>query len=140
MPDVRNCKRCKKIFQYVTGQQICQDCKTADEVTFKKVKDYIYSNPGVTLSEVSNELDVSVERIKGYLRDGRLEIVGGESNLFLDCEGCGKAIKTGRFCDDCSAGIASTLKSTAKKMSDDMSSSSSNSEMIKYRNKNAGGK
>jgi flagellar operon protein (TIGR03826 family) len=134
MADVRNCKRCRKIFQYTGGQPICPDCKTLDEQTFKKVKDYIYSNPGVTLSEVSTVLDISVERIKGYLRDGRLEIVGGESNMFLECEKCGKSIKTGRFCDSCTNGITSDLRNEAQKLSSS-DSTTSKSNSIKYHTK-----
>jgi predicted amidophosphoribosyltransferase len=42
-----------------------------------------------------------VEKIKRFLREGRLEIVGDSGNMFLECEGCGKAIRSGRYCSDC---------------------------------------
>ncbi|MCX7746379.1 MAG: MerR family transcriptional regulator [Clostridia bacterium] len=118
MPDVRNCRRCGKIFTYTGGMQICHICKEQDEIDFRKVKEYLYNHPGATMSEVSSALEISVERIKGYLREGRLEIVGDMGNLILECESCGKAIRSGRFCDECSRGLASEMQLTAKDMTD----------------------
>ena len=117
MPDVRNCRRCGKIYNYIGGIPICPVCKDEDEVHFKSVKEYLYKNPGATLSEVSTVLDISVEKIKGYLKEGRLEIVSNEGNMILECETCGKAIRTGRFCNECSSGLAKDMKSTASQMS-----------------------
>ncbi|MCX7841761.1 MAG: MerR family transcriptional regulator [Clostridia bacterium] len=121
MPDVRNCRRCGKIFNYIGGNPICPSCRELNEQTFKKVKEYLYNNPGATLSEVSTVLEVSVEKIKGYLKEGRLEIIGSDSNLVLECESCGKAIRTGRFCDDCSRDLTRDLKSTASEISETLS-------------------
>lgn len=121
MPDVRNCRRCGKIYNYIGGPPICPTCKDLDEVDFKNVKEYLYKNPGATLSEVSTVLDISIEKIKTYLKDGRLEIIGNESNMVLECETCGKSIRTGRFCDGCSAGLSKDFKSTASQMSSSMS-------------------
>ena len=117
MPDLRNCKRCNKLFNYI-GRPICPVCVDKDEVDFRRVKQYLYENQGATLSQVSLELDISVERIKSYLKEGRLEIVGDEKNLILECEACGKSIKTGRHCDECMRDLANGLKSTSKSLTD----------------------
>ena len=116
MADVRNCKTCGKIYSYSGGIQSCPSCKEKDEIIFKKVKDYLYDYPGASLSQVSTVLDISVERLKTYLKEGRLEIVGNLGNMILDCENCGKAIKFGRYCDECSHDLQRELKSTAIKM------------------------
>lgn len=121
MPEVRNCRRCGKLYNYIGGQPICPDCKEKDEVDFKRVKEYLYQNPGATMSEVSTVLDVSMEKIRQYLRDGRLEIVGDEGNFVLECESCGKSIRTGRYCDACSVDLQRNLKSTAKQMDQSIS-------------------
>jgi len=99
------------------GAPICPECKRADEEDFKRVKEYLYENPGASLSQVSTALDVSVEKIKRFLREGRLEIVNQEGNFFLECERCGKAITTGRFCDECEKQISHSLRQTADQMS-----------------------
>jgi len=123
MPDVRNCKRCGRIFNYIGGQPICHACREKEEADFRRVKEYLYENPGATLSEVSSALDISVEQIKHYLREGRLEIVGNERNLILECERCGKSITTGRYCNECAKELEKGLKATAREMSKKLSDS-----------------
>jgi flagellar operon protein (TIGR03826 family) len=112
MPDVRNCRRCGKIYSYIGGVPLCNECKRQDEEDFKRVKEYLYDHPKATIYEVSNELDISVQRIKNYLKQGRLEIIGDEGNLILECELCGKSIKTGRFCEECTNSLSRDIKST----------------------------
>ncbi|HEX2924830.1 MAG TPA: MerR family transcriptional regulator [Ruminiclostridium sp.] len=113
MPDLRNCRRCGRMYNYIGGPPICQDCKNADEEVFKKVKDYLYDNPGATLSQVAIELEVSVEKIKMFLKEGRLEITE-DSNIVLECERCGKSIRTGRFCRECQNEVSGDIERTTK--------------------------
>jgi len=134
MPDVRNCKRCGKIFNYLGGSPICLVCKQLDEDDYRRVKQYLYDYPGATMSQISSDLDVSVEKIKRFLKEGRLEIIGDESNLVLECESCGKAIRTGRFCNECERDLARGLQETASRMNSSTSSSSKKSE-FKYLHK-----
>lgn len=113
MPDVRNCKRCGKIYNYIGGVPLCHDCKKQDEDDFKRVKNYLYDNPMASIVDVSRELEISVQRIKNYLKQGRLEIIGGDGNMILECELCGRSIRTGRFCEECTNALSKDIKSTA---------------------------
>ncbi|TYQ15011.1 UNVERIFIED_CONTAM: flagellar operon protein (TIGR03826 family) [Acetivibrio alkalicellulosi] len=117
MLDVKNCKKCGKIFNYTGDTPICQNCKAADDADFKRVKEYLYDHSGASIFQVSKELEISVQRIKAYLREGRLEIVGDDGNMILECERCGKSIKSGRFCAECSKNVVSDIKSAVNKMS-----------------------
>ncbi|MHB8063910.1 MAG: MerR family transcriptional regulator [Ruminiclostridium sp.] len=117
MPDARNCRRCGRMYNYIGGPPICIDCKNADEVIFKKVKEYLYEKPGSSLSQVSMDLEVSVEKIRMFLKEGRLEITEG-SNIILECERCGKAIRTGRFCDECQNQVSNDIVGTAVRTSE----------------------
>ncbi len=114
MPDVRNCRRCGRMYNYLGGPPICIDCKNADEEVFKKIKAYLYDYPGATLSQVALDCDVSVEKIKMFLREGRLEITDG-ANIILECEKCGKSIKTGRFCTECQSQLHHDISGTVGK-------------------------
>lgn len=143
MSDVRNCRKCGKIFTYMGGSPICPACKQLDEEDFKRIKEFLYNNPGASLNHVSSELDISVEKIKRFLKDGRLEIVSEEGNMFLECESCGKAIKSGRLCGECEMDLASNLKSTANQMKselDGMSESARKAIGMRYLNKEDGRK
>jgi flagellar operon protein (TIGR03826 family) len=124
MPDVRNCRKCGKIFNYIGGAPICPACREKEEEDFQRVKKYLYENPGASLTQVSTELEISVEMIKRFLREGRLEIANDEGNLVLECENCGRSIKTGRFCPDCERNLASGFKSAASQMKLDLDSRS----------------
>lgn len=138
MPDVRNCRKCGKIFNYIGGAPICPACREKDEEDFQRVKKYLYENPGASLTQVSTELEISVEMIKRFLREGRLEIANDEGNLVLECENCGRSIKTGRFCPDCERNLASGFKSAASQMKLDLDSRSTSERKslgMRYLNK-----
>ena len=139
MPDLRNCRRCGKMYNYLGGPPICMDCKNADEEVFKKVKDYLYKYPGAALSQVAMDLEVSVEKIKMFLREGRLEITE-DSNVILECERCGKAIRTGRFCKECQNELGNdfsdTIGKTPDRIEQDNHEAKRNAIGMRYLNKN----
>ena len=113
--EVRTCRRCKKIFQYITGPQICPRCKQKEEEMFQVVKEYLRQNPGATMNIVSQETEVSVAIIEGFLRQGRLEVTS-DSPIALSCESCGVRILTGRLCQKCNASLVGGLSSAAKEI------------------------
>lgn len=109
MPELRNCIRCGKVFAY-TYNPVCNKCLEQEEEEFKRVKEYIYENPGSTVFEVSEATGVSVEKIMKFLREERLELSSENANLLLECESCGRPIKSGRYCEECKNQIASEMK------------------------------
>ncbi|TCO76473.1 TIGR03826 family flagellar region protein [Marinisporobacter balticus] len=111
MAEIRNCKECGRLFQYNGFSKICTKCQRKREDDFKSVREYIYENKGATITEVSEETGVDEDKILQFLREGRLEITGENSALILECERCGKGIKTGRFCDACARELEKELKS-----------------------------
>ena len=106
--DIRNCTRCGKIYAY-DGFNICMQCRREDEEDFKRVKEYIDENPGANISEVSEKTKIDSKKIIEFLKQGRLEIED-ENNTLLQCERCGASIKTGRFCDKCTAEMQKEFK------------------------------
>lgn len=100
MSDVRNCIKCGKMFKYISSP-VCSDCVQVEQDEFKMVKEYLYDNPGATMTDLAEALNISTRKITRFLREGRIEIFGDASNLFLGCENCGKSIKSGRFCSEC---------------------------------------
>ena len=98
--NIRNCKVCGRIFNYVSGPVLCQACRESLEGKFQEVKEYIRSHPGVGISAVSKACDVDPAQIRQWLRDERLEVTE-DSPIFLTCEICGASIRSGRYCDKC---------------------------------------
>ncbi len=113
MPEVKNCRKCKRIFMYVTGPQICDNCKKLEDEDFEKVRKFVKEFPGATIPEVSKETGVEVALIYRFLKEERLEVAEG-SPIALQCENCGTRIKSGRFCVECSRKLAGEMISAGK--------------------------
>lgn len=116
--NVRNCRKCGHVFNYMLGPIICPACQGKLEEKFQEVKTYIRENPGVGIKEVSEECDVEVQQIRQWLREERLELAETAA-IHLNCEGCGAPIRSGRFCKKCKAettvGLQSILNENKKK-------------------------
>lgn len=98
--NIRNCKLCGKIFNYVVGPILCPMCRESMEAKFQDVKDYIRENKGVGIAEVAEACEVDTGQIRQWLREDRLEL-SEDSAIMLNCESCGAPIRSGRFCDKC---------------------------------------
>lgn len=112
--DVRNCKECGTMFNYVSGPPLCPACKKEIEEKFAEVKSYVYENPKCGIREVSDELGVPVPIIKQWIREERLSFTP-DSAIGLECEACGKKIYTGRYCDACKSKMTHRLESAYQK-------------------------
>ena len=108
--NVRNCKNCGKLFNYVAGPPICPQCREQTEAKFQEVKNYIRDHKGVGIAEVSEACSVDPGQIRMWLRDDRLEVTE-DSALMLNCESCGAPIRSGRYCDRCKASVSNSLNS-----------------------------
>lgn len=103
--NVRNCRICGRIFNYLSGPPVCPACREAAEAKFQEVKDYIREHRGVGMSEVAEACDVDPAQIRQWLREDRLEVTE-DSAVFLNCESCGAPIRSGKFCDKCKQEMA----------------------------------
>lgn len=112
--NVRNCRKCGRLFNYLSGPPICQNCKDSMEETFQKTKEFIRENRNANIQEVSEACEVEINQIKQWIREERLEF-SDDSAIGLDCEKCGAIIRSGRFCEKCKAEMVNTLSSTLPK-------------------------
>ena len=108
--NIKNCKSCGKMFNYITGPVVCPNCRQSLEAKFQEVKQYIREHKGVGIAEVSEACSVDAAQIRQWLRDDRLEVTE-DSALMLNCEGCGAPIRSGKYCDRCKANMANTFNS-----------------------------
>lgn len=107
--DVRSCRNCGRLFNYLQGQSICPACKKNLEDKFCEVRDYIREHESATIQQISDNNDVSVKQIKQWVREERLTFTD-KSPVGIECEICGAMIRTGRFCDKCKNNMANNLK------------------------------
>lgn len=111
--NVRNCRKCGKIFNYSVGLPVCPRCREKDEKKFQEVKAYVYDNKGADITEVSNACDVEPMQIRQWVREDRLQF-SDDCPIRIPCERCGTMIRSGRFCDKCSFDINKELGSIKK--------------------------
>lgn len=130
--NVRNCRGCRRLFNYISGPAYCPACREKLEEKFQDVKEFIRANPGVGIHEVSEACDVDPNQIRQWLREDRLELAEG-SPIMLSCESCGAPIRSGRFCEKCkmdvTRGFNEILKSNAPKQKEPVRRDDGNSRM-----------
>lgn len=107
--EVRNCIQCGKIFRPIMGRRVCSSCAEAERAVFDSVKAYLRNNPRASVMQVSQETGVPANKIREYVKEGRL--VSASDDWNVTCERCGKAIDRGRFCAECSARLGEELHS-----------------------------
>lgn len=107
--DVRTCRKCKRIFNYLTGPMLCPSCREKMEIKFQEVKNYIEEHRGATIPEVAEACEVETAQIQQWLKDDRLELTEG-SSIMLTCESCGVSIRSGRYCEKCKGTMTNSFK------------------------------
>ncbi len=131
--EVKSCRNCKRLFNYITGPRLCASCKEALEKKFSEVKKYIEEHKNATVNIVSEELEVSVQQINQWIREERLSF-SEDSQVRLQCEKCAAKILTGRYCDNCKAALTRELGAVYKRdMANVVRNSSNKSEEDKMR-------
>ncbi|MDR0671486.1 MAG: hypothetical protein LBF64_04155 [Oscillospiraceae bacterium] len=112
--DIRQCRRCRKLFNYV-GHFNCSACVHELDDIFTKVRNYLYDHPQADMASLCEASGAEEEDVLGWLREGRL-VLGGDAEAMLVCENCRKPIKTGRYCDTCAAAVRAQLAETAENL------------------------
>lgn len=112
--EVRNCRSCRRLFNYVGGQQICPECKEKIEKRFYQVKEYIRENPHARLQEIADANEVTTQQLQQWVREERLQF-SSDSDIAISCESCGQKIYTGRYCNECKKKMANGLSEAFKK-------------------------
>ena len=112
--DVRNCKSCGKLFNYMGGKPICEECRRALENKFQEVKEYVRNNPNASIGQVAEDMEVSVKQIKEWVKQERLILSEATVDGIL-CEHCGRPIRSGRYCEKCKAAMANSFQSVLTK-------------------------
>lgn len=67
------------------------------------------------MKEVSDNCNVAISQIKQWIREDRLQF-SDESLVGIPCEKCGKMIKSGRFCEQCSNEMIHNLNSAKSEL------------------------
>ena len=99
---VTTCEQCSGAMQYKgSGRYVCEECGSEVLNDFGKVKKYINDNGPSNAITISQGTGVSRQKIRNFLRDGRVEIVEDSAAGVLFCHACGIPIRAGKYCQRC---------------------------------------
>lgn len=114
--DVKSCRRCRKLFNYVVGPHICPSCREELEKKFHEVKKYIEENPHSGIRDVSDACDIDTNQITTWIREERLQF-SDEIAVGFGCERCGASIRSGRYCSKCKVEMTNSFNAAIKSSS-----------------------
>lgn len=99
--DLKTCQNCHRLFTSVSGSFMCPNCSALVEDKFKEVKQFIRSNPEATSYQVSEACDVSLQQVREWIKEERIEYRQQSAKIGIECEKCGVTITSGRLCEKC---------------------------------------
>lgn len=121
--EIKVCKNCRRLFKYIYGPELCQECMklipkeedklkkglTAtlkplvreDEEKFEQVRDYIMAYPKATILEIAESNKIAPIKLFEWVRAERLEFSDDSVSAWFECAKCGAKIKSGRLCNQC---------------------------------------
>ncbi|MCR5303553.1 MAG: hypothetical protein K6E33_03245 [Lachnospiraceae bacterium] len=111
----KSCEKCGgvMVFQGV-GEYKCEDCGATAYDDYGKVRNYLETHRGATMTDISNNAGVSRQKVIRMLKEGRFEVAEG-SKSFLKCEICGDPIRAGRFCAKCERELHERIEDNERK-------------------------
>ena len=111
--NVKNCKGCGRLFNYIGGLPLCQKCREDAESRFQEVKDYVRDHHGASIRQTSKDCCVEESQIRQWIKEERLtlewDVEGGPV-----CRTCGASIPSGNQCDKCKAQLIMGLKAAGR--------------------------
>jgi len=116
---VQHCKRCDKLFAKIKSPY-CSECGEEIEKQFKIIRDYIQANPTADISTIIEETKVEEPILLYLLREERLSSTPQSE---IPCRNCGRPIKCGKYCAECTVKMTSDFKKLEKKMANDVKTS-----------------
>ncbi|WP_053360848.1 hypothetical protein [Bacillus sp. FJAT-27251] len=110
-----NCLYCGRLY-VKEHSDCCLDCFKEMEQQLLRVTEFLAKdkNRDVTVAMISESTEVSVKRIAGFIRDGRI-YAEDFPNLGYPCAYCGTLIKKQILCHSCFEGLALEIEHSITK-------------------------
>lgn len=99
----KQCKFCSRPLPLAYEEDFCPKCQ--EHNLFQNVKEFIRSND-VNEYEVADHFNIPLKKVKGWIREGRIEYKPKDSETKkvlegLHCENCGAPVQFGVLCPKC---------------------------------------
>lgn len=111
MTELINCPNCNGIFVKNQFRDVCPKCWKNEEKDFQTVYQFMRKreNRAATIDQVVTQTGVKEETILKFVKKGRLQ-TAHFPNLGYPCDKCGRIIRSGRLCENCSSELRQELE------------------------------
>jgi len=94
-----SCRVCG-IIMVKLARDVCPTCFRQEEELFQKVKNFLRTNPGASVTQVAEHAGCDEDQVQAFINSGRLERVGLRK-VAHPCQLCQKIIDEGVMCPEC---------------------------------------
>ena len=97
----KQCENCGRPLSTSNDTSLCKVC--AENQLFQEVKEYIRTND-VNEYMVAEYFNIPLKKVKGWIREGRIEYKNPEAQKTIEglhCQKCGASITFGTLCTKC---------------------------------------
>ena len=100
---VYTCRKCGKQYEtFGLTDGLCDECLMEHLDKYHQVREYLWSHPGSTASEIATACECSVRQVMQWVKEDRFMLTDG-SKVLLYCANCGAKITSGIYCAACKA-------------------------------------
>lgn len=95
------CKYCGRVLAPTYKEDNCPMC--IENILFDQVREYIRAND-VTEQQVANHFQIPQKKVKGWIKEGRIEYKENgnvRALITMHCENCGAPVRFGSLCTKC---------------------------------------
>ncbi|AGT33474.1 hypothetical protein M493_16300 [Geobacillus genomosp. 3] len=113
--NLENCPACGRLFVRTPFRDICPSCYEEEERQFQIVAQFLRrrENRLATMEQIVEATGVPEALLVKFIKSGRLTLAQ-LPNLGYPCDRCGKLIREGRMCSDCSKDLQGQLEAVKK--------------------------
>lgn len=111
--ELKTCPECRRLFNYLTGDVVCPECKNRLEEEFCVVKEYITEHTGARMAQVAKDCEIALSQIKQWIREEKIHL-SDEQEAYSSCERCGRPIPIGQFCNICQSQLLHEVENALK--------------------------
>ncbi len=94
------CAWCHRPLKDDAESDLCQSCQ--ESMQFREIREYVRKHD-VNEFQLAETFDIPLRKVKQWIREGRLEYKDNVLHRIstLHCQNCGKEIKFGNLCPEC---------------------------------------
>jgi protein-arginine kinase activator protein McsA len=127
--ELRNCRKCQKLFISISGRLICQECYEVEEEKYDRILKYLGTHPDASIKEICEATQNSEESVVELVKKGKITL---NVSVVYRCEICGKKITSGKACPECRKKMEEELDKVIEKVKKEQGEAKARDLATKY--------